>query len=66
MYKHSLRTVIVESRLAYRSRIFRFVLNVKSLKNFAPALSSNEFSLRFNIYKVPLSFRAWAKYLEPS
>lgn len=66
MYKHIFRTVIVDNKLAYMSSIFKFVLKVKSLKNLAPALSSIEFSFKFRYYKLELSFKACAKYLEPS
>lgn len=57
-YRHSLRTVIELNKLAYRSITWIFVLNVKSLKNLAPALSSMEFSFKFKYYKVVLSLIA--------
>lgn len=66
MYRHNFLTVIVDNKLAYKSKIFKFVLKVKSLNNLAPALSSIEFSFKFKYYKVELSFKAWAKYLDPS
>ena len=66
MYKHNFLTVIVDNELASKSSIFRFVLKVKSLKNLAPALSSIEFSFKLKYSKVELSFKACAKYLEPS
>lgn len=39
---------------------------MRSLKSFAPALSSMEFSFRFMYSRVLLSFRAWERYLDPS
>ena len=58
MYKHNFLTVIEDNKLASKSNIFKFVLKVKSFKNFAPALSSIEFNFRFRYSKFEFSFRA--------
>lgn len=65
-YKLIFRTLIELIKFAYKSRTWRFVLNVKSLKNFAPALSSIELSFKLKFYNVVLSFIACDRYLEPS
>lgn len=65
-YKLIFRTLIELIKFASKSRTWRFVLKVKSLKNFAPALSSIEFSFKLKFYKVVFSFIACDKYLEPS
>ena len=57
-YRHIFLTDIVERRLAYISSTFKLVLNVRSLKNFAPALSSIAFNFKLRYSKVELSFKA--------
>lgn len=50
-----------DNKFASISRTFKLVLNVRSLKNLAPALSSIALSLRLKYSKVLLSFKACAK-----
>ena len=57
-YRQIFLTDIVERRLAYMSRTFKLVLKVRSLKNFAPALSSIAFNFRLRYSKVEFNFKA--------
>lgn len=56
----------VPSELAEISSWESLLLNTRSLKNSAPALSSRLFSLRFSVSRVLFIFKACERYLEPS